>query len=76
MTAASPTARAPACPHRPRRNTHSHPGPRRYAYNLGMDGNVLTGHDARCINLTASTVGNHMQHAGVKTAFIGKYDVG
>ena len=46
----------------------------RYSYNLGMDGSVLTGGDARCANTTVSTVGDQMQrHAGALTAFIGKY---
>ena len=46
----------------------------RYSYTLGMDGNVLTGGDARCANTTVSTVGDQMQRqAGARTAFIGKY---
>jgi arylsulfatase A-like enzyme len=48
----------------------------RYSYNIGMDSNVLVGGDARCINLTASTLGDQMHRNGVKTAFIGKYDAG
>ena len=48
----------------------------RYAYEIGMDGNVLGGGDARCINTSVSTLGDQMARMGVKTAFIGKYDVG
>jgi len=48
----------------------------RYAYTMGMDGNVLTGRDTRCINASVTTLGEQMSAAGVKTAFIGKYDVG
>ena len=48
----------------------------RYSYSIGMDGNVLTGGDARCAPLNVSTVGNQMQRVGVRTAFIGKYDIG
>ena len=48
----------------------------RYPYNIGMDGNVLTGGDARCINATVDTLGDRLSRGGVRTAFIGKYDVG
>ena len=48
----------------------------RYPYNIGMDGNVLTAGDARCMPANMSTVGDQMQRNGVKTAFIGKYDAG
>jgi arylsulfatase B len=48
----------------------------RYSYNTGMDGNVLTGGDARCLNTSVATLGDRLQAAGVRTAFIGKYDVG
>jgi arylsulfatase A-like enzyme len=46
----------------------------RYAYNLGMDGEVLQLGDERCLHVT--TVGQQMHRSGVRTAFIGKYDVG
>ena len=46
----------------------------RYAYNVGMDGNVLRAGDERCLNV--STVGHQMHRSGVRTAYIGKYDVG
>ena len=46
----------------------------RYAYNLGMDGEVLKMGDERCLHVT--TVGHQMHRSGVRTAFIGKYDVG
>ena len=46
----------------------------RYAYNLGMDGEVLGLGDERCLHVT--TVGQQMHRSGVRTAFIGKYDVG
>lgn len=48
----------------------------RYAYNIGMDGTVLTSGDTRCINASVSTLGEQMSRAGVKTAFLGKYDMG
>ena len=47
----------------------------RYSYELGMDGNVLVYGDARCLNTSVSTLGDQMLRVGVKTAFIGKYDV-
>ena len=46
----------------------------RYPYNLGMDGDVLKMGDERCLHVT--TVGHQMHRSGVRTAFIGKYDVG
>jgi arylsulfatase A-like enzyme len=49
----------------------------RYSYSIGMDGNVLTGGDTRCVPLNVSTVGNQMQkQAAARTAFVGKYDIG
>jgi arylsulfatase A-like enzyme len=49
----------------------------RYAYTIGMDGDVLTGGDERCANLTSATVGDRMRaQAQAHTAFIGKYDIG
>ena len=48
----------------------------RYSYNIGMDGSVLTGGDARCMPANMSTLGDQMKRNGVKTAFIGKYDAG
>ena len=48
----------------------------RYSYNIGMDGNVLVSGDARCINTTAATLGDRLSRGGVRTAFVGKYDVG
>lgn len=44
----------------------------RYPYNIGMDGNVLVGGDARCVPTNVSTVGDQMSANGVATAFIGK----
>ena len=48
----------------------------RYSYNIGMDGNVLTGGDARCANQSVAFLGDQMVKNGVATAFIGKYDAG
>ena len=48
----------------------------RYPYSVGMDGNVLTGGDLRCLPTNVSTVGNQMKRNGVATALIGKYDIG
>ena len=48
----------------------------RYAYNVAMDGSVLVTNDERCLNTSVSTIGDHMKNNGVKTAFIGKYDIG
>ena len=48
----------------------------RYSYNIGMDGNVLTGKDQRCMPTNMSTVGDQMKNNGVATAMIGKYDAG
>jgi arylsulfatase A-like enzyme len=48
----------------------------RYAYNIGMDGNVLELGDARCLPAGITTMGHQMQQNGVRTAFIGKWDVG
>ena len=46
----------------------------RYAYNVGMDGDVLKLGDERCLSVT--TVGHQMHRNDVRTAYIGKYDVG
>ena len=48
----------------------------RFAYNVGMDGDVLTGGATRCLNTTVRTLGDRVSARGVRTAFIGKYDVG
>ena len=48
----------------------------RYSFEIGMDGQVLVSGDARCINASATTLGDQMSRNGVKTAFLGKYDVG
>ena len=39
----------------------------RYAYTIGMDGNVLTDGDARCIPANMSTLGDQVHRHGVKT---------
>lgn len=46
----------------------------RYAYSVGMDGDVLRQGDERCLSVT--TVGHQMHRNDVRTAYIGKYDVG
>ena len=46
----------------------------RYAYRVGMDGEVLNFGDERCLNVT--TLGKQMKRFGMHTAFIGKHDVG
>ena len=48
----------------------------RYSYNLGMDGAVLNTGDARCVNTSTATLGDRLSKGGVRTAFIGKYDLG
>jgi arylsulfatase B len=48
----------------------------RYSYSIGMDGNVLSAKDRRCIPANMSTVGDNMKSNGVATALIGKYDAG
>lgn len=48
----------------------------RYSYNIGMDGAVLNNGDARCVNTTTATLGDRLSKGGVRTAFIGKYDLG
>ena len=48
----------------------------RYSFEIGMDGSVLISGDARCINASSTTLGDQMSRNGVKTAFLGKYDVG
>jgi arylsulfatase B/arylsulfatase I/J len=48
----------------------------RYAYNIGMNGEVIVDGHPSCLPLNASTIADRLQEAGWATAAYGKWDLG